>query len=141
MYLIVTVIVLFFLFSDPEGRYTLVDFLDESNERKPIYVPPDDYLSKWSQERDDPLKFVPSVTVKKFQRQGNEWLYGWTIRGSGVINQREDLEVSGDRLRNYVHEAIHTDDEYETRRLTEWIMETMFPVRERYQRSLQKYRR
>ena len=90
------------------------------------------YQIQFRQERRDWLKFVPFATVRKFPRSGNEGLYGWTIRGSGIINQRDDLEFIDYRLQNAVHEAIHTNDEYETRRLTEWIMTSMFPREEKY---------
>ncbi len=89
----------------------------------PLLPQNQEYLKKCQEQRNDPSFFLPIPIINRFPRNGNEGLYGWTIRGSGIINQRDDLHLSGDWWRNYVHEAIHTDDEYETKRLTEWIVE------------------
>lgn len=102
----------------------------------------DDYLEKFRKERNNPLRFVPATTVRRFPRSGNEWLYGWTYRGTGIINQRDDLElINNKKLENDIHESIHTTDEYETRRLTEWIMDTLFPGDEKYKTKPEEYRR
>jgi len=106
-------------------------------EEKPNYTPFDSYLDKFREERRDLLKFLPAVIINTFPLNGNRGLYGWTYREkSGEINIREDLEGKF-RTEVIIHEAIHTFDEYQTRCLTAWIMESMNPVRKRYQKSME----
>jgi len=96
-----------------------------SEERPKTYFQFDSYLDRFRAEQKDLLRFLPFVGVSKFPLNGNRGLYGWTYRDkSGEINIREDLEGEK-KTEVMVHEAIHTPDEYETRRLTEWIMESM----------------
>ena len=141
----ILVVYMFLLFYDPKGKYTIDDLVDErknikdESKDKTNYLQNDLYLKMWKNEKKDPLKFVPIVSVKRFHKSGNEWLYGWTIRGSGIVNQRDDLEERDYRLTNYIHEAIHTPDEYETRKLTEWIMKTIEPVNEKYKNKPEEY--
>ncbi|MFH1591666.1 MAG: hypothetical protein ABIC95_07120 [archaeon] len=48
-------------------------------------------------------------------------LLGYTFLGDSTMWVRDDL--IGDQLHEVeLHEAIHTPDEYETRRLTEWML-------------------
>tara|TARA_Y100000031_G_C8117537_1_gene336622 strand:- start:398 stop:775 length:378 start_codon:yes stop_codon:yes gene_type:complete len=100
------------------------------------YSPFDSYLDKFRAEQRDLLKFIPSVNIRKFPLNGNRGLYGWTYRDkSAQVNIREDL-TEDFKTEVIVHEAIHTPDEYETRRLTEWIMESMNPTLTRYEREV-----
>ena len=57
-----------------------------------------------------------------FPKSGNEGLYGFTYRHSGKIGLREDLDPR-EKLDTDIHESMHTPDEYETRKITEWIMQ------------------
>ncbi len=109
-------------------------------ERKRIYSAHLSYLHRFREERRDITRFLPATTLQTFPRQGNEGLYGWTHRQKdGIINVREDLQGEK-KIKTIIHESIHTPDEYETRRLTEWIMESMFPEEEKYKRQIE-YRR
>ncbi len=84
-------------------------------------------------------RFLPATTMHTFPKQGNEGLYGWTHRQKdGMINVRENLHGEK-RIETIIHESIHTPDEYETKRLTEWIMESMFPKEERYRTKPEEY--
>jgi len=50
-------------------------------------------------------------------------VYGFTYLGSGKIARREDLSSKPDFAHLVdVHESIHTFDEYETRILTDWVL-------------------
>lgn len=88
------------------------------------YASPFTYQERFEQERRDILKFIPTAVMNKFPVQGNEWLYGWTIRGTNQVNVRDDL-YGLKKLETDIHECTHTPDEYETRRRTEWKMETL----------------
>lgn len=110
------------------------------------YVQPHAYAQRFERERRNLLKFIPFTHIRQFPRQGNEGLYGFTLPGSGTIHQREDLGSLwmgrwSKKEENEVHESIHTPDEYETRRLTEWIMESMFPEEEKYRTKPLNYMR
>ncbi len=95
------------------------------------------YFHRFREERRDITRFLPATTLQTFPRQGNERLYGWTHRQKdGIIHVREDLQGEK-RIETIIHESIHTPDEYETRRLTEWIMESMFPKEEKYKRKIE----
>ncbi len=50
---------------------------------------------------------------------------GFTYLGQGYMALRQDIQddTSGEKLMVDVHESIHTDDEYETRILTDWILD------------------
>jgi len=111
----------------------LVNELYEIGQEQKSYFSIDSYLDKFRADQKDLLKFLPFVGVTKFPLNGNRGLYGWTYRNSGEINIREDLEGEK-KTEVMVHEAIHTPDEYETRRLTEWIMESMQMTENKYQK-------
>ncbi len=99
------------------------------------------FLARFQQERKEMSRFLPATTLRTFSRQGNEGLYGWTHRhNDGIINVREDLQEEK-RIETIIHESIHTPDEYETIRLTEWIMESMFLREEKYRTKPEEYAR
>ena len=105
----------------------------EKRQQTKTHFPVDSYLDRFRADQKDLLKFLPFVGVSKFPLNGNRGLYGWTYRNSGKINVREDLEGEK-KTEVLVHEAIHTPDEYETRRLTEWIIESMQRTENKYQK-------
>ena len=49
-------------------------------------------------------------------------ILGYTYLGESFMARRDDLTGSTARMVD-IHESIHTPDEYETRILTDWIME------------------
>lgn len=101
------------------------------------YPQNDSYLKKFQAEREDVTKFFPFVNIRTFSRSGNEGLYGWVFRNSGYINIREGLDEEK-KEETIIHETIHTSDEYETRRITDWIMSIVFPKRKRYHKITPK---
>lgn len=93
------------------------------------------YQEQRKLQKNDPLLFVPARVRKSFPKNGNEGLYGFTYRNTGIIYVRNDLS-SEFNLEVDVHESIHTNNEYETRRLTEDIMKELFPKKKPYQERM-----
>ncbi|MBI2646955.1 hypothetical protein HYW99_00590 [Candidatus Woesearchaeota archaeon] len=56
---------------------------------------------------------------------------GFTYLGENFMTRRADLTGQTARMVD-IHESIHTPDEYETRVLTSWIMESVFNKNEKY---------
>ena len=46
----------------------------------PSYIHPFTYQERLQRERRDIFRVTPFATMQKFPRQGNEELYGWTLR-------------------------------------------------------------
>lgn len=88
------------------------------------YVQPHSYQERFHKERRDLLKLTPTTVMKKFPRQGNEGLYGWTFRNTGTVHIRDDL-YGEQKLETDLHECAHTSDERETRYRTEERMQAM----------------
>ncbi len=63
---------------------------------------------------------VPGKSVQVFPRSIMGGVLGFTYLGENFMGLREDQ--IGSKMVN-IHECIHTPDEYETRILTEWIMQ------------------
>ena len=113
--------------------YIKKSFLPEWEQFSKIaeFIEKDNYLEKFRADNKDLSRFLPFVTINKFSFSGNEFLYGWTYRTSAVINIRDDLQGEK-RTEVEIHEAIHTSDEYETRRITEWIMQSLPKMEDKY---------
>ena len=84
------------------------------------YTPP---IKKYSQKRiEDILDFSDKVPAKIVDRlEMPMWLRGYTYLGSDYIAKNDRLHPD-DSYKTDIHESIHTDDEYETRQLTELII-------------------
>lgn len=118
--------------SHEPGYQKLRNFLD--------YALPFSYQERFEQARRDILRFIPSTTMNKFPVQGNEGLYGWTIRGTNQVNVRDDLQ-GRKKLETDIHECTHTPDEYETRRRTEWKVQALLPEEGgKYGKKLKEYK-
>ncbi len=105
------------------------------------YVPPDSYLERFKQERNDCTRTIPIQNIEKFPRSGNEGLYGWTYKNKdGKIRIREDLTWSK-KIETDIHESAHTPDEYETRIITRLRMDCMFERRRKYSKEPKEYNR
>jgi len=89
--------------------------------------PIEDYFEKRHEEIRDTANLVPlkNLIVDKFPG-----LYGWTILTDNVMGLDKDNELKGPEFKKmvYVHEAIHTPDEFETRIITDWIMSKEMPL-------------
>ena len=107
-----------------------------------LYVSPfENYLDKFRADRKDCSRFIPANHLRRFPRSGNEGLYGYTFRLSGIINAREDLPLNPleDEMTKD-HEGIHTNDEYETREVTKMIREAHHPAKKDYGHGPPEYR-
>ena len=99
------------------------------------------YLFHFRQQREDVTHNIPCSRIESFPRSGNEGLYGWTtIPSDGRIHRREDLIGTWQGYVTDIHESIHTPDEYETRRLVEWVLEPLGGATDKYRKRL-TYRR
>jgi hypothetical protein len=93
-----------------------------------FYSPPiEDYFDKRNEEIRDTANLVPfkRLIIGKFPG-----LYGWTILTDNVMGLDEGLQSGDQEFKKmvYVHEAIHTPDEFETRMITDWIMSKEMPM-------------
>ncbi len=99
------------------------------------------YLVRFHEQRDDFTAGIPCSRIESFPRSGNEGLYGWTtIPSDGRIHRREDLIGTWQGYVTDIHESIHTPDEYETRRLVEWVLEPLRGATDKYRKHF-TYRR
>lgn len=119
---------------DIYGNEVQRDIIAEYNAEKDeltyhvFYGPPQDgYHEKRNEEMRDTSNLVPfkSLIVDKFPG-----LYGWTILTDNVMGLDEGLQKGDPEFKKmvYVHEAIHTPDEFETRMITDWIMSKEMPM-------------
>lgn len=111
---------------------------EEQKKLSPEYNLNHSYLQHFRQDCQDPTRLLPATSQRSFPRNGFEWLCGFTYRGTGIINIREDLQGE-QRMETQIHESIHTPDEYETRRLTEWIMSVLPPEMHNYKTNPPAY--
>ena len=127
--------------SDLESRLPEKTYSDIQQQRgTPIsYSQPHSYDEMWRKERRDITKFTPNSHMQKFPLNGNEGLYGWTLKNKdGKVHIRDDL-YGFRKLETDLHECGHTEWEYETRRRTDEKMKIMFPEVERYQTKPPEY--
>jgi len=81
------------------------------------------YLERRQESLHDFTDRVPGKQLHTFPSSGNAGLYGYTFLGDVNAWRRDDLIGTEFAMMVDVHECIHTPDEYETRRITEWMME------------------
>ena len=80
------------------------------------------YLDRRVEAMHDFTDRVPGKQLNSFSVSGNEGLFGFTYLGDVHVWRRDDLTGELAKMVD-VHESIHTPDEYETRRITEWMMQ------------------
>ena len=80
------------------------------------------YLERRHEAMHDFTDRVPGKQLHTFPSSGNAGLYGFTYIGDVNAWRRDDLIGTEFATMVDVHECIHTPDEYETRRITEWMM-------------------
>ncbi len=84
------------------------------------------YIARHRLSKKDFTRNVPSQRIETFPVSGNKGLYGWTLLPTdGKIRRREDLYGTIEGLITDVHENVHTQDERETRYLTDAILEPL----------------
>jgi hypothetical protein len=80
-------------------------------------------IQRYRKRREESLQDfsdrVPGKFVHVFPESIMGGVLGFTYLGENFMGKREDM--IGNRMVD-VHESIHTDDEYETRLLTSWIL-------------------
>ena len=79
------------------------------------------YLNRRQQALHDFSDRVPGKHVSTFSRNEMPGVLGFTYHGQDRMALRDDL-IGKTRKMVDIHESIHTPDEYETRRITDWIM-------------------
>jgi len=79
------------------------------------------YLNQRQQALHDFTDRVPGKHVDILPASVMGGILGFTYLGQDRMTLRDDL--IGDKKMVDIHESIHTPDEYETRLLTDWIME------------------
>lgn len=94
------------------------------------------YIADVRKRKEDFTNLVPWRQVERFPLHGNRGLYGFTYRHEGKIHIREDLDQAPHKkTETDLHESIHTPNERETRYLTAWMLEHLFPDVETYQKG------
>ena len=91
-----------------------------------LYRHLEDYLRQHAKDKEDTTKMVPLKFVNKFPISVMGGILGFTYIGDHSMGKRDDLtgELSWEVD---IHESIHTPDEYDTIRITAWIMEEPKP--------------
>lgn len=79
------------------------------------------YLDKRLEALHDFSDRVPGKHMNTLPVNIMGGILGFTYLGDNSITRRDDLTGSLAKMVD-IHECIHTPDEYETRRITEWIM-------------------
>ena len=79
------------------------------------------YMKNHIESKEDMTNMVPLKWLNIFPESMMGGVLGFTYLGENFMGRRADLTGKTARMVD-IHESIHTPDEYETRRLTEWIM-------------------
>ena len=79
------------------------------------------YMKKHIESKEDMSNMVPLKWVNILPESLMGGVLGFTYIGDHSMGRRADLVGKTARMVD-IHESIHTPDEYETRRLTLWIM-------------------
>lgn len=103
--------------------------------------PGEEYLEKFRQARKKSFwNNIPWTELEWFS--GFKGLYGYTIRQSGKIGMNKELEFDEkEKIDTDIHESLHTNDERETKYLTEELIKVLFPEAKRYKaKAVPEYR-
>ncbi|MBI4143453.1 hypothetical protein HY487_01060 [Candidatus Woesearchaeota archaeon] len=79
------------------------------------------YMKKHIENKEDMTNMVPLKWLNILPESMMGGILGFTYLGENFMGRRADLTGKTARMVD-IHESIHTPDEYETRRLTDWIM-------------------
>ena len=80
------------------------------------------YLQQHINSKEDMTNMVPLKWLNILPETMMGGVLGFTYLGENFMGRRADLTGKTARMVD-IHESIHTPDEYETRVLTEWIMQ------------------
>lgn len=89
------------------------------------------YLESRERNMTDLTDKVPPKTVHKQPWNWMGGVLGYTVRNEGWIVLRDDLHGDMKNLVD-VHESIHTNNEYETRVITSWMLSKEKPRMKQY---------
>ena len=82
-----------------------------------------DYFKDFLRKRQDFTDNIPNKKLIVEPKSILGGVLGWTILGWDTMGKRSDLIYSPGMNRYVeVHEGIHTDDEYETRVISDWML-------------------
>jgi len=95
-------------------------YLRQKYKKKPSFV--EEYEKNMILSKNDVTRHIPNKRIKK--RKLPSGLYGYTSLGMDYMVINNNLTQEKD-YETQIHEAIHTNDEYETRLLTQWILENI----------------
>lgn len=87
----------------------------------PYRAPHESYLERWLMDRNDFSRNIPLKSVEFDSHLLQAGIYGMTYLASSHTTRDRFLMPEKARETD-VHECIHTDWEYETRLLTQWIL-------------------
>jgi len=80
------------------------------------------YLIDWIKSRVDFSNRIPDKFMEKENLPAG--LYGFTWLGNNQMRINDNLSYEQDQ-KTQLHECIHTNDEYETRVWTDWMLEPL----------------
>jgi hypothetical protein len=80
------------------------------------------YMAKHMMDKEDMSQRVPLKWLNVIPESMMGGILGFTYLGDHSMGRRADLTGGMARMVD-IHESIHTPDEYETRVLTDWILE------------------
>ena len=80
------------------------------------------YLIDWIKSRIDFSNRIPDKFMKKEPLPRG--LYGYTWLGNNQMRINDNLSYEQNQ-KTQLHECIHTNDEYETRRWTDWMLDAV----------------
>ena len=81
-----------------------------------------EYLKQLIESKEDMSNRVPLKWLNILPETMMGGVLGFTYIGDPSMGRRADLTGSTARMVD-IHESIHTTDEYETKRITDWILE------------------
>lgn len=81
-----------------------------------------EYMQRHVESKEDTSSRVPLKWLNILPESQMGGVLGFTYLGDHSMGRRADLTGSMARMVD-IHESIHTPDEYETRVLTDWIMD------------------
>src|SRR3989344_3402509 len=86
------------------------------------YLTEQGYLDRFRADSEDMSFRVPLKWLNILPKSQMGGILGFTYLGDHSMGRRDDLTGGMARMVD-IHESIHTPDEYETRVLTDWVME------------------
>ncbi len=82
-------------------------------------IPFGNYMQKLEESRQDFTNLAPNKWVEKMPLSPG--FYGFTYLGEQWMGVNDNL-LPAQNFKTQLHEAIHTDNEYETRLITDWML-------------------